>query len=164
MKILSWHFKIKTDAHFPLKCSCLRKMAPWDYNLYRKYVTYLQFQTNVFSSQEFFKKSYSKILITLFHLLFNSSTYKHKNIDQTCYWSNADHWSSTWEHRNRAWLILLHPQTSFFPWPHLAVCRILVPQPGVKPMPPALGAQQLTTGSPGKFLHTAPAPRPNSSL
>ena len=110
------------------------------------------------------KKSYSKILITWFHLLFNSSTYKHKNIDQTCYWSNADHWSSTWEHRNRARLILLHPQTPFFPWPHLAVCRILVPQPEVKPMPPALGAQHLTTESPRKFLHTDPAPHPNPSL
>ena len=59
------------------------------------------------------------------------------------------------------------PQISFFHWPHLAVCRILVPQPGVKPMPPALGAQHLTTVSPGKFLHIPhlpPTPATSSSL
>ena len=31
----------------------------------------------------------------------------------------------------------------FFFWPHCAACGMLVPQPGIEPMPPALGAQSL---------------------
>ena len=37
---------------------------------------------------------------------------------------------------------------------HRAACGILVPQPGVEPMPPALGTHRfLTTEPPGKSLH-----------
>ena len=36
----------------------------------------------------------------------------------------------------------------FVYWPHLTACGILVPRPGIKPMPPAV----LTTGPPGKSL------------
>ena len=38
----------------------------------------------------------------------------------------------------------------FFFWPCPAACGILVPQPGIKPTPPALEAWVLTTGPPGK--------------
>ena len=31
----------------------------------------------------------------------------------------------------------------FFFWPHSVACKILVPQPGVEPVPPALGKQSL---------------------
>ena len=31
----------------------------------------------------------------------------------------------------------------FFFWPHCAACRILVPQPGIEPTPPAVEAQKL---------------------
>ena len=31
----------------------------------------------------------------------------------------------------------------FFFWPHYAACGILVPRPGIEPVPPALGAQSL---------------------
>ena len=38
-----------------------------------------------------------------------------------------------------------------FFWQCHAACRILVPQPGIEPVSPALGAQSLTIGPPGKF-------------
>ena len=41
-------------------------------------------------------------------------------------------------------------------WP--AECRILVPQPGIEPMSPALQGTYLTTGPPGKS-HTLPSLR-----
>ena len=34
--------------------------------------------------------------------------------------------------------------------PHFAVCGNLVPQPGMEPVLPAMGAQSLTTGPPEK--------------
>ena len=37
-------------------------------------------------------------------------------------------------------------------WPHAAACRILVPQPGIKPTPPALAGRLLTTGPLGRPL------------
>ena len=41
---------------------------------------------------------------------------------------------------------LLNTITEFIFWPHYAACRILVPWPGIEPMPPELEAQVLTTG------------------
>ena len=42
-------------------------------------------------------------------------------------------------------------------WPHLAACRILVPQPGIEPMPPAVEAQSpnhwTAHGIPLNFSH-----------
>ena len=32
----------------------------------------------------------------------------------------------------------------FYFWPHCAVCGILGPQPGIEPVPPALGARSLS--------------------
>ena len=32
-------------------------------------------------------------------------------------------------------------------WPHQAACGILVPQPGIKPMPPALAAWSLNSNN-----------------
>ena len=37
-------------------------------------------------------------------------------------------------------------------WPHCTVCGILVPQPGIEPMSPALESRFLTTGPPEKSL------------
>ena len=37
-------------------------------------------------------------------------------------------------------------------WPRCTACRILVPQPGIEPAPPALEGGILTTGLPGKSL------------
>ena len=39
---------------------------------------------------------------------------------------------------------------SFFFWPHCAACGILVPRPGIEPVPPAVERGVLTTGPPGK--------------
>ena len=36
---------------------------------------------------------------------------------------------------------------------HSPACWILVPHPGIKPVPPAVGGGVLTTGSPKKFQH-----------
>ena len=36
-----------------------------------------------------------------------------------------------------------HPLSFFFSWPHCAVCGILIPQPGIKAMSPALGVWSL---------------------
>ena len=44
----------------------------------------------------------------------------------------------------------------FFFWErqaHSPACWILVPHPGIKPVPPAVGGRVLTTGSPKKFQH-----------
>ena len=38
----------------------------------------------------------------------------------------------------------------FLFWPHYAACKILVPQPGIEPTPPAVEAQSLTGGPPGQ--------------
>ena len=37
-------------------------------------------------------------------------------------------------------------------WPHPVACGILVPHPGIKPVPPALEGRVITTGPPGKVL------------
>ena len=38
-------------------------------------------------------------------------------------------------------------------WPCRAACGILVPRPGIEPMPRALGVQRKSTGPPGKSLY-----------
>ena len=38
----------------------------------------------------------------------------------------------------------------FLIWPNYVACRILVPQPGMDPVPPALKVQSLNHGPPGK--------------
>ena len=40
----------------------------------------------------------------------------------------------------------------FFFWSCLTTCRILVPQPGIEPVPPAFRHRVFTTGPPGKSL------------
>ena len=37
----------------------------------------------------------------------------------------------------------INQSLDLFCWPYLAACRILVPQPGMEPLPPTLGAQTL---------------------
>lgn len=91
MKIQSWHFKIKTDAHLPLKCSCLRKMALGIIIFMENKLPTCNFRQMYSILKNFLKKILLKNINNLISLLFNSSTYKHKNIDQTCYWTNADH-------------------------------------------------------------------------
>ena len=47
------------------------------------------------------------------------------------------------------YLFILHFLYFYF-WLHLVVCGILIPRPGIKPMPPAVEGKALTTGPPGK--------------
>ena len=42
--------------------------------------------------------------------------------------------------------------TFIYFWPHCTACGILVAQPGIEPMSPALESRFLTTGPPGKSL------------
>ena len=37
----------------------------------------------------------------------------------------------------------INQSLDLFCWPYLAACRILVPQPGMEPLPPTLGEQTL---------------------
>ena len=39
--------------------------------------------------------------------------------------------------------VRMAPSTILFFWPHRVACGILIPLPGVKPVPPALGARSL---------------------
>ena len=41
------------------------------------------------------------------------------------------------------WNFQFFKKLLFFFWPHHVACGILVPQPGIKPVPPALGVQSL---------------------
>ena len=54
----------------------------------------------------------------------------------------------------------------FFFWPYSAACRILVPWPGIEPVPPAMEAQSLKPldhqGSPASEEILAPLPPPQS--
>ena len=43
----------------------------------------------------------------------------------------------------------------FFFWPHLAACRIFVPWPGIKPVPPAMEAQSSHHRTAREFSHVA---------
>ena len=50
----------------------------------------------------------------------------------------------------------------FMFWPHQAACGILMPQPGIEPVPPASEGRILTTGLPGKSqknVHSSRLPR-----
>ena len=55
-------------------------------------------------------------------------------------WQERPHWSS------------IHSFFFFFFWPHRTAWGILVPQPRMDPVPPAVETWVLTTGAPGKFL------------
>ena len=48
--------------------------------------------------------------------------------------------------------IFLYVCMYFFIYCHRMACRILVPRPGIKPVPSAVKAQSLTTGQPGNSL------------
>ena len=46
----------------------------------------------------------------------------------------------------------INQSLDLFCWPYLAACRILVPQPGMEPLPLHWECRFLTTGPPGKSL------------
>ena len=53
-----------------------------------------------------------------------------------------------------SWTLHFFLSLFFFFWPRHVACGILVPRPGIEPMPPAVKAPSpvLTTGPPGKSL------------
>ena len=97
MKIQSWHFKIKTDAHLPLKCSCLRKMALGIIIFMENKLPTCNFRQMYSILKNFLKKSYSKILITWFHCFLIVQRINIKILIRLA----TELMLTTWEHRNR---------------------------------------------------------------
>ena len=74
-------------------------------------------------------------------------------------WVHLSAWATSWQQLDQdlvgtqtRTIRVLSQDSFFFFWPHYASCRILVPRPRIEPTPPAVEAQGLSTGPPGKSL------------
>ena len=57
--------------------------------------------------------------------------------------SQAEHWEFFRHQKSRAPENIFFVLIYLFFWPHHVACKILAPQPGIEPVPPALGARSL---------------------
>ena len=77
--------------------------------------------------------------ITPFTVLENSRLLLRLSIPLCTHWPNLAHFQCPWT----LFIILLTYYSFLIFWSHHMACRILVPWPGIEPMPPVLEAQSL---------------------